>query len=306
MKPGWVAGSARARALARRRLGAAGSRSVATASFADAVTMVAGSPYGHSVTSEMSLTEAQRGVWATALWDLRVLAGWLVAGGADMVRILAGGFEIANIESQLGMLAGGRDVRPFELGPLATIWPRVRGCRSSDEVRHALAASPWGDPGTTEPARLAAALRLAWARRVSDSIPRLRRWAAAAGALIVAGERFVGGRTLGSSAGRDARRLLGPACEGVDDVAGFADALGGDARWVLADIDDGEALWQGEARWWNVTAEAALAALGRAQPGEVVVESVAVVLLTDAHRVCGALEAAAWGRAGAETFDALA
>ena len=108
MKPGWVAGSVRARLLANRRLGRAGARAVAAAgSLPGAVGLVAASPYGRDVKSEMGLLEAERGVRATTLWHLRVLAGWLPPGGSDVVRVLAGGHEIANVEAHVDELAGG-------------------------------------------------------------------------------------------------------------------------------------------------------------------------------------------------------
>ena len=211
MKPGWVAGSVRARLLADRRLADAGARAVAAAGeMRAAVALVAASPYGRDVDAGMDLVTAERGVRATALWHLRVLAGWLPPGGSDVVRMLAGGHEIANVEAHVAELAGAPHIVPFDLGALGTAWPRVRAARSISEVRAALAQSPWGDPGSSLAAPFGAALRIAWARRITERIPELGQWASAAAAIVIAGERFGNGQELTATAAIDAGRLLGP------------------------------------------------------------------------------------------------
>ncbi len=130
MKPGWVAGSVRARLLADRRLAGAGARSVAAAGdVSSAVAVVAASPYGRDVHGGMGLVDAERGVRATALWHLRVLAGWLPPGGSDVVRVLAGGHEIANIEAHVDELAGAP--------------PRCRST-SGHSARHGRGCEPLG------------------------------------------------------------------------------------------------------------------------------------------------------------------
>ena len=101
--------------------------------------LVAASPYGRDVDAGMDLVDAERGVRATALWHLRVLAGWLPPGGSDVVRMLAGGHEIANVEAHVAELAGAPHIVPFDLGALGTAWPRVQAARSISEVRAALA-----------------------------------------------------------------------------------------------------------------------------------------------------------------------
>jgi hypothetical protein len=306
VKPGWVAGSVRARLLANRRLGRAGTRAVAaTGSVRGAVGLVTGSPYGRDVESGMGLIDAERGVRATTLWHLRVLAGWLPPGGSDVVRVLAGGHEIANVEAHLDKLAGGPDTEPFEVGALATAWPRVRVTRSVAEVRAVLARSPWGDPGTDERASFAAALRVAWARRSAESVPGLRRWATAGAAIVVAGERFAHDRELTPASAIDARRLLGPGWAGTS-LESFSARLPADARSVFADVTDAAELWRAETAWWRGLGREAARQVRRASTGEAVVAWSALLLLADAQRVCGALEAAAWGPVGLEAFDAVA
>lgn len=306
MKPGWAAGSVRARLLANRRLGRAGARAVATAdAVSDAVRLVAASPYGRDVHDGMGLVDAAHGVRATALWHLRILAGWLPPGRSDVIRVLAAGHEITNLEAHLDELTGAPHREPFDLGALATAWPRVQATRSTAEVRAALARSPWGDPGTSERAPLAASLRVAWARRISERIPELRRWAAAAAALVIAGERFGHDRELSAPSAIDARRLLGPGWSGAS-LASFAAGLPADTRWVFADVSDERDLWRSETVWRRGLGDEARRRIRAAGADEILVAWSAVLLLTDAYRVRAALEAAAWGPTGLETFDAVA
>jgi hypothetical protein len=278
----------------------------AASSPGDAVALVAASSYGRDVSRGMALWDAQRGVQATALWHLRVLAGWLVGGGSEVVRVLASGFEIANVEGLLDELAGRPRARSFELGALALAWPRVGAARTVEELREGLATSTWGDPGTLDPAGIGVALRLAWARLVTGRIPGLRRCGAAAAAIVVARERFRRGRMLPSPASLDARRILGTVWQGATSVTSFAELVSSDARWVFADVTGADVLWRAEARWWTGAAATAARGLSLTQPGELIVASAALLLLVDAHWTCAALEAAQWGASGLETFDALA
>jgi hypothetical protein len=306
LKPGWVAGSVRARLLADRRLADAGARAVAAAGeMRAAVALVAASPYGRDVDAGMDLVTAERGVRATALWHLRVLAGWLPPGGSDVVRMLAGGHEIANVEAHVAELAGAPHIVPFDLGALGTAWPRVRAARSISEVRAALAQSPWGDPGSSLAAPFGAALRIAWARRITERIPELGQWASAAAAIVIAGERFGNGQDLTATAAIDAGRLLGPRWD-VGDLGSFIRAVPADVRWVFADVSDDGELWRAETAWWRRLRSEAARQTRRATKGEATVTWSTVLLLADAHHVCAALEAAAWGLAGLEEFDAVA
>jgi len=309
VRPAWVAGAVRARLLARRRLGRAGAREVATApSLGEAVARVAASPYGREVTAGSALADAQHGVRAVAAWHLRVLAGWLAPGGAETVRLLAGGHEIADVEAHLGRLTGGPAGRTFELGALATAWSAVARAASPAAVRGALRASAWGDPGTDDTLVLGTTLRLVWARRVADGIPALHDDAVAAAAVVVARERFGRRRALSPPAVTEARRLLGARWEGAGDLDGFVARLAPAARrpFVDVDLDDVGSLWRSEARWVTDAEARAGPRLRRSASGPEVASAAGVLLLVDAWRTCGALEAAAWGAAGTETFDAVA
>ena len=154
MSAAWVGGSVRAAAMSRRRLGSAQIGRIATVpDVADAIEVIARSPYGHDVVAGDSVSsETQRGIAATLLWNMHVLAGWLPPAGASMLRTLAGWFEIANIDEHLSMLSGApATIRPFRVGRLATAWSRLALAGSLAELLNILDASAWGDPGADEP-----------------------------------------------------------------------------------------------------------------------------------------------------------
>jgi len=305
VKPGWAAAAVRARLLASRRVGRHGARALASApSLPDAVRAVAASPYGRDVGADMDLVDAQRRARATALWNLRVLAGWLPPGASDLLRVLAAGHEIANLEAHVDQLAGATSPPPFELGALSTAWPRARTTRSVEELRAVLAASPWGDPDTGERGALAAALRLTWARRVTDLVPELRRWARAGAAVVVAEERFGQGRDLSRSAAVEAGWVLGPGWA-APTIEAFVAGLPSETRGVFADVDGDPDVWRARAAWWRELGRASARELRRATTGRAVVAWSAVLLLVDAHEVAAGLEAVQWGAAGLEVFDAL-
>lgn len=308
MSAGWVAGGVRSRAMTRRRLGTAGVRDLAgSASLAEAVDVLTRSPYGQLVHSGDSLAAAQRGVAATVLWNLRVLAGWLPAAGAEMLRLLTGWFEIANVDEHLAALAGRPSEPPYRLGALATAWTRLAAAGSPGELRTVLTASSWGDPGGATPRDIQLGMRLAWAERVAARVPAARAWAAGAVALLVARERFGRQQRLSERAHAMASTLLGPGWPAARSPAELAQVLPVPARWALEPATAPADLWTAEAQWWRrLRADAArlLAAsgFGRQRP----IGAVAL-LAADAWLVRGALVIAArGGTADPEVLDALA
>jgi hypothetical protein len=243
------------------------------------------------------LEQAEHGVAATLLWHLRVLAGWQPRAGAELVRLLAGWFEVANVVEHVRALTGTASGRTFKLGTLATAWPRLAATASLAELRLALAASPWGDPESDDPRRIVTSVQLGWAARVAGGVPAARSWAAGGAALLVARERFLLGRPVpGSALLRDADR---------HGFGGFAARLPGEAAWAVADIADPAELWQAEERWWaRVESDARTLLRGRGfGPGVVV--ACAALLAVDARRVRAALECAARGGTLLEAFDAI-
>jgi hypothetical protein len=301
MSRAWVAGSVRARLLASRRVGTAGAAAVAhQTSLAGALRQLADSPYGRELGAVRTLDEAQRAVAATLLWHLRVLAGWLPPPGAELLRAMAAWFEIANVLDRLAYLAG-RPHRPaFDLSALATAWPRLARTGSSEAIRAVLAGSRWGDPGGTEPAVIATAMRAAWAQRIVAVAPEASIWARSAAALLLARTGPLAGPRLARVAGV-AGTLPAPA-----RPADVAAALPVNLRWALDGIDGPEDLWHAETRWWSrVESDAARLAAAR-RPDPTTVVGVVALLAADAWRVRAALAAAALGPAAREAFDAVA
>jgi len=185
MSAGWAAGTVRAKAMARRALRPEAVRQVAACqSLPQAAQLLAATPYRRAGQPGLPLSAAQHAVAATILWELRVLAGWLPRDGVTMLRLLAGGFELANVDELLQSLNGRPAGQEFELGALATAWPQLAQSRSIAELRHALAASVWGDPGGETSGDIRLGLRTRWAARVAAIGDPARAWATAAAALL--------------------------------------------------------------------------------------------------------------------------
>ncbi|MDX3242157.1 V-type ATPase subunit [Streptomyces sp. ME18-1-4] len=310
MGAGWVAGVTRARALRTRCLGAERIRDVAAShTLEDALRYLAATPYRHDVSPGATPAEAQRAVSATLLWHLRVLAGWQPATGADAIRALAAGFEISNAQHHLRSFSAddprpapadtpaldtGR-LPPYRLGALATAWTRLAHTRTPSELRAALAASVWGDPGDDSPAAVATGMRISAALRLATTAPDAARWAAARLALLFGREVFVVGRRLPDVSVRRAARLLGPRAVGAGSYADFRQALPATARWLLEDIDEAADMWRAEARWWEAVERDGRELLRRSHFGPQPVVGAVALLSVDAWRTRGALELAARG-----------
>lgn len=308
LSPGWVASSVRARHLLARRLGRAQAATLARAPSLDAaLELLASSAYGHSCRPGLDLVGAQRAVASTALWHMRVLAGWTPPRGLEPVRALAAWFEIANVDDRLAYLAGAEATAAFELGGLATAWPRLAGVQSARELRALLTGTPWGDPGTGEAAAIPLALRLAWARRASASVQEAVDWAAGAVALLLARELFLASRPA------DRLRELRPPGVGVawqhaTSLAELRAALPPQAAWVLQDVGEPDRLWRGEAAWWRRVEADAERLTRSAQMGLASVVGCVALLGVDAWRAAAALEVAARGgdHAALEVFQEIA
>lgn len=314
MSASWVAGAVRARALARRRLGAAGARVVATsATFAEALASLAQTSYGHDVRVGQGLAEAQHGVAASLLWNMRVLAGWLPRGSTELVRVLAAGFEVANVDEHLARLQGEPAEPPYALGTLDTAWSRVADTTSLEGVGEVLGTSSWRVHGGTTRHELHLGLRLAWADAVVGALPEAADWARGAAALLVLREVSLEGRPLSDPVARQAAYVLGPAF--VDAVSGpdidpvaAAGRLPGGVRWALGGVRGPQDVWRAEAAWWLRVERDGFALLRVSAYDRRPVVGALAVLAVDAWRVRAALESAARGGAGPvlEAFDALA
>jgi hypothetical protein len=245
-------------------------------------------------------------VAATLLWNVRVLAGWLPARGAEVLRVLAGWFEIANIEEHLRTLEGQGPHVPYHLGSLATAWPRLAAARSAEELRQVLIASPWRDPGGAGPRDIQIGLRLAWADRVSVGVPPARPWALGAAALLLARELLARGELLSEPARARAIRTLGPAVAAtattIDDLRASLPPV---ARWALEEINDPHELWKAEARWWQRLHSDCVVLAAQSGFGEAPVVGAVGLLAHDAWLVTGALAGVGREQDAVEVFDAI-
>jgi hypothetical protein len=227
----------------------------------------------------------------TLLWHLRILAGWLPAAGAGLVRTLAARFELENIDGRLAALEGdGREPPPFALGGLATAWPRIEQARTVEEVREVLADSVWGEQPGSAPAELAIGLRVSWARRVQETAPETADWVAGAGALLVARELFVAGSRMHLA---QLRRLPGIGQDALlaGSLRELSAALPAHAAWAVADAHDPSELWRAELGWWR-RVERDAGAMVRAQEARAAVLGTVVLLAADAQRTVRALAVA--------------
>lgn len=314
MTAAWVAGSVRARAMTRRRLGGAAVRSLAASpSVEEALSSLAHTPYGHDVRTDQTLAGAQHAVVETFLWNVRVLAGWVPREGVSILRILLGSLEITNIHDHLLQLSGsetglGRTEppAPYRLGGLSTAWPRLSRTTSVEEVRQVLATSSWGDVGGGSPRDVCLAMQASLADRTMATIPAAAGWAAGAMALLLARVAVLERRRLPARAEDEARRGLGSAAVAANSLPELAAALPTWARWTLADVHEPTDLWQAEARWWaRVERDGFVLARGASAGSEVLIGAVAM-MAADAWRVRAALEVAARGGRSLEVFDAVA
>lgn len=309
-----MAGVVRAKALARRRLGAGGARALATSSaLAEAVTALHHSPYGHDVRAGMSLGEAQHAIAASLLWNMRVLAGWLPRGGADVIRLLAAGFEVANLDEHLARLHGEPAEAPYSLGTLDTAWSRLSHSTTLSGVADVLGSASWRLGDVTTRWEQQVGLRLAWADAVVAGVPSAAAWAKSGAALLVLREVALGGRPLTPPLTRRASYVLGPAFveevgRGQRDLPALRALLQSDTRSTLDDLDGVDDLWRAEVGWWQRVEHDGFGLLRGSSYDQRPVVGAVAVLAVDAWRTRAALEVAARGGTGTalEAFDVVA
>jgi hypothetical protein len=302
----WVAGTVRARAFGRRRLGRAGARALAAGpTLTDALSVLATTPYAHDVDFGDTLQEAQHAVGASLLWNVRVLAGWLPREGADAMRALAGWFEIANVDELLRGLAGAPAEPAYRLGALATAWPQLATATTLPDLRVVLARSAWGDPGGDSAWEVQLAMRLAWADRVAALAPPAAGWAGAGAALLVARETLGRHRRLPEALRPVAGRLLGADAAAAAGLGELAAVLVPTARWAMAGVTTSEDLWAAETRFWHRVEDDAFRLARTWQYGLRPVVGAVALMAVDAWRVRAALELAGRGGTGREVLDAV-
>jgi hypothetical protein len=293
-----------------RTVGETGAQELAGAAGLDgALRSLRTTAYRHDLRTGAELADAQRAVAMTLLWHLRVLAGWLPRAGAAALRLLAAGFEIANVDDHARALAQPQrppGPPPYRLGGLATAWPRLSRTGSPAELRAALAGSAWGDPGAESPAAVAIATRVCAAARTAASVPPAARWAAGRLALLVGREVYLAGRALRPPTARRAAHVLGTAAVDAGSFADFRRALPAAARWAVDGIGDPADLWRAETAWWTRLGQDGQELLRGSGLGASPVVGAVAVLSADAWRVRGALELAARGGGSPEVLDAQA
>lgn len=298
MSAGWVAGSVRARSLARRRLGPAAARHLAASgSLRDAQHALGSTAYARHIRPGQDLAATQHSVASALLWDLRVLAGWLPQDGVRLLRVLAAWFEMANVDEMLQAF-GGRSAGPeFQLGVLATSWPRLRQATSRPALRATLAASPWRDPGGDTDRAVRFGMRASYASRAAALGAPVRDWSAGAMVVLAAGEQ-AGGRADGT--------VPGPAAAGPGALAELVRGLPPSARWVLDGVSAPDGLWRAEATWRGTVERDGLRLLRTSSLDSQVVVGAVAVMACDAWRICAALEIAARGGVPIGAYDELA
>jgi hypothetical protein len=307
MSGGWVAGSIRAKAMARRCIGAGAARELAACrSLEEALQALAATPYGRERLPGRTLSAAQHEIAGVILWNLRVLAGWLPGDGVRLLRALAGWFELANVEERLQAMAGRPADDEFALGALATAWPRLRQATSPAGLRAVLAASAWGDPGGDTAEAVLGGMRSRWAARVAAVGDPARSWAAGAEALVLAGQLFTPGREARDTGTGGALGMLGPEAAGAATLDELARRLPAPARWVLAGISSLGDLWRAEAAWWAEVERDGFRLLRTSGLDSGPVIGAVAVMAADAWRIRAALEIAARGGGPLEAYDAVA
>ena len=311
MNTGWVAATVRARAMARRRVGSGLARRIAEAPTLDAgLGLLAGTAFDAISGQGTSLREAEHGIRAEELWELRVLAGWMPAAGTPLARSLAARFEQANIERHREHLAGRAAPPVYELGSLATSWPRLAATTSLEDLHRELAASPWGDPGELTATALHDALVIGWlrmvARSASDGLSAVGRWVAAGAALVVARRVVAHAQEPPESLVRAATPLIGARWSTARSISDLRAALPPEARWGVADVDEPAGLWLAEARLRGAVESDGFRMLRSPRSGTAPVVGALAVLAVDGWRVRAALTCAAAGTGPSEVFDVVA
>jgi hypothetical protein len=308
MNVNWVAASVRARNLSQLRVGASRCRHIGTVTnLPEALALLADSSYAQRLVGVTSLSAAQRATSETMLWQLRVLAGWLPPGGTGLVRAIAGIYERDNIVALARHLAGGQELsEAYQLGGLATAWPRLQRAPSLPALTEALRQSAWGVTGAIDAIALRDVLTLAWLRRLAAAAPAASAWACSASVLVAARMVLVDHTVPTSRVLELVRPWIGREWASTRDLDGFRARLPRSARTVLDGIDDPWGLWRAEARMRAEVETDGFRLAHSPLPGPDVVLGAIAVLAVDGWRLRAALAAAEADTGSSEVLDAVA
>jgi hypothetical protein len=274
MSAEWIAGDVRARGLVAAEAMEVASTVAETPGLEPAVAVLGQTRWIRDTDSATSVEAAQRAVFGTLIWQLRVLAGWLPSEGVEVVRSCVAWFEIRNIEDRLAYFAGAPAAIAYDLGRLGLISKSLGGTISAEDIRRLMGASAWGDPGGEDTYAIRMWLRHKWHRRVRDASPELRIWADGAAWLFGLRER---------SAGRT----------GADLMAPTPPSLPSSWRWVTAATWSAGDLWRAEERWWEQVRQEGLQLLHEPVGGRGPALGAVTTLAASARRIATALEIAA-------------
>ena len=309
MGAGWVAATVRAKAMARRRIGAGAAGRLARApSLSDALGLLRGTAYTEASAPGTSLPAAERLVAAAELWQLRVLSGWLPRSAVGLARALGARYERANIEAHARSLAepGRRPRQYYDLGSLAMSWPRIAMTTSPQALRGALAASPWGDPGDGTVEALHDVLALRWLRMVAGEAAPAIEWVTGAAVLLVAKQLLVATTGPAEWLVRAAAPLAGTGWVRAASVSALRAAVPVAGRWVLDGVDSPSSLWRAETGLAVRIESDGFRLLRHGTPGVEPFLGAVAVLAVDGWRVRAALGDAALGAGPGEVLDVLA
>jgi hypothetical protein len=308
---GWVAATVRAKAMARRRVGSGLARRIAAAPTLDSgLALLADTAFDAASVAGTSLADAEYRIRAEQLWELRVLAGWMPAAGTPLARSLAARFERANIERHRDLLAGRPAAPVYELGALATSWPRLAATTTLEDLHRELRASAWGDPGELTATALHDALVVGWLRMVaataSSRMAAVGRWVTAGTALVVARRVVALGEEPPASLVRAATPLIGARWAPARSISDLRASLPPSARSVLDDVEEPAGLWRAEARLRGYMESDGFRMLRSPRSGPEPVVGALAVLAVDGWRARAALASAAAGGRASEVFDVVA
>jgi hypothetical protein len=308
MDAGWVAATVRAKAMARRRLGAGAARRLALAAgLSDSLGLLDGTAYATASAANTSLPAAERLVATAELWQLRVLSGWLPRSAVGLARALGARYERANIEEHARSLAEpGRSSQYYDLGSLALSWPRIAMTTSPQALRGALAASPWGDPGDGTVEVLHDVLALRWLRMVAGEAAPAIEWVTGAAVLLVARHLLVATTGPAEWLVRAATPLLGTDWVRAASVSALREAVPRAGRWVLDGVESPSGLWRAETGLAVRIESDGFRLLRHGTPGVEPFLGAVAVLAVDGWRVRVALGDAALGSGPGEVLDVLA
>lgn len=300
MKGDWTAAATRARGLVRHRLGAGAAQQLAADDLPTALGRVAASLGPPERTAPLvDRPVAEHAIRASLLWRIRVLAGWAPRQGAGLFRALAAPYERDNVVALAQSFADGIAAHDrWELGSLATAWPRLGRARDLASLLQGLGSSPWGRVDATRPAGLRDELTAAWLRRLAVEAPSARPWAVAGAALLAARVAVVEGATPEPRLAELLRPFLGETWPTARTLDAFVAALPHGAAEPFDELEGPEELWRAEARLVARVEAESLRVLRRSSDGPAVAVAAVALLAVDAWRTRAALAVAARRAAG--------